>query len=179
MPFGARRGPIDSAVMSLVLAGVQRDRGGGRWGGRGGAGEVEGREVEGSSAGDLIPRSKQRRRRSHQRRHLSTAGRPVPPLRPLIPLPPQSHTPSHTHSHSPHHCSSANHSAAPNANSHHCGTFPLQLLPSTCCAVVPPLPHALKQKKKGDNSLQLIFFFLPMCLSLFSVLQRWTVQGPI
>lgn len=26
MPFGVKRGPIDSGVMSLVLAGVQRDR---------------------------------------------------------------------------------------------------------------------------------------------------------
>lgn len=28
MPFGVRRGPIDSRVMSLVLAGVRRDRSG-------------------------------------------------------------------------------------------------------------------------------------------------------
>lgn len=26
MPFGAKRGPIDSGVMSLVLVGVQRDQ---------------------------------------------------------------------------------------------------------------------------------------------------------
>lgn len=35
MPFGVKRGPIDSGVMSLVLAGVQRDRSGAEGGQRG------------------------------------------------------------------------------------------------------------------------------------------------
>lgn len=38
LPFGARRGPIDSGVMSLVLAGVQRDRSGAEGGQREGGG---------------------------------------------------------------------------------------------------------------------------------------------
>lgn len=61
LPFGARRGPIDSGVMSLVLAGAQRDRNGAE-GGQGGEGERR----------DLIPHSKQRRRCRHQNQHLST-----------------------------------------------------------------------------------------------------------
>lgn len=40
LPFGARRGPIDSGVMSLVLAGVQRDRSGAEGGQRGGGGAL-------------------------------------------------------------------------------------------------------------------------------------------
>lgn len=61
LPFGAKRGPIDSGVMSLVLAGVQRDRsgaGGGRRGGR--------------ESRDLIPNSKQHHFCRHQNQHLST-----------------------------------------------------------------------------------------------------------
>lgn len=61
MPFGVERGPIDSSVMSLVLAGVQRDR----------SRAEGGRRAEGESL-DLIPNSKQLHCCRHQNQHLRT-----------------------------------------------------------------------------------------------------------
>lgn len=91
LPFGVKRGPIDSGVMSLVLAGVQRDRSRGR-------GTVEG---EGESQ-DLIPNSKQHHFCRHQNQHLRTPIKARWPSARLMTNPPSYKLPPYTHTHTHH-----------------------------------------------------------------------------